>query len=64
MNKLIGLLGIVALIVLLVVIGPLVTIWALNTLFPSLAIAYTLETWVAVVLLGAFLRANVSIKKD
>jgi ribosomal protein RSM22 (predicted rRNA methylase) len=64
MNKFVSLLGIIALVVLLVAIGPLVTIWALNTLFPSLAIAYTLETWVAVVLLGAFLRANVSIKKD
>ena len=64
MNKVIGLLGILALIVLLVVIGPLATIWALNMLFPSLAIAYSLETWVAVVILGAALRANVSIKKD
>jgi ribosomal protein RSM22 (predicted rRNA methylase) len=64
MNKVIGLLGILALVVLLVVIGPLATIWALNMLFPSLAIAYSLETWVAVVILGAALRANVSIKKD
>jgi len=64
MGKLIGLLGVVALIVVLVVIGPLATIWALNVLFPSLAIAYTLETWVAVVIIGAALRANVSVKKD
>ena len=64
MNKVIGLLGILALVVLLVVIGPRATIWALNMLFPSLAIAYSLETWVAVVILGAALRANVSIKKD
>jgi ribosomal protein RSM22 (predicted rRNA methylase) len=64
MNKVIGLLGILALVVLLVVIGPLATIWALNTLFPSLAIAYSLETWVAVVILGAALRANVSVKKN
>lgn len=53
----------VAFIVALVVVGPLLTIWALNTLFPVLAISYTLETWAAVVLLGGFLRANVSIKK-
>jgi len=64
MGKLIGLLGVVALIVVLVVIGPLATIWALNVLFPSLAIAYTLDTWVAVVIIGAALRANVSVKKD
>ena len=64
MGKLIGLLGVVALIVLLVVIGPLATIWALNTLFPALAIAYSIDSWVAVVIIGAALRANVSIKKD
>jgi ribosomal protein RSM22 (predicted rRNA methylase) len=64
MSKLIALLGIIGMVVLLVAIGPLATIWALNTLFPSLAIAYTLETWFAVVIVGAFLRANVSIKKD
>jgi hypothetical protein len=46
-----------------VAIGPLLTIWAANTLFPALAIPYTFETWCAVVLLGAFLRANISVKK-
>jgi hypothetical protein len=30
---------------------PLVAIWALNTLFPALAIPYTLYTWIAVVAL-------------
>ena len=64
MNKALSLLLLIALIVVLVAIGPLATIWALNTLFPALAIAYTLETWVAVVIIGAALRANVSIKKD
>jgi hypothetical protein len=49
-------------IVALVVIGPLATIWALNTLFPSLAIPYAIETWAAVVVLGGALRANVSVK--
>jgi len=64
MNKFISLLVLIGLLILVVAIGPLVTIWALNVLFPSLAIAYTLETWVAVVIIGAALRANVSIKKD
>ena len=36
-----------ALIVFIVVVGPLCTIWALNTLFPVLAIPYTVDTWVA-----------------
>lgn len=64
MSKVIGLLGIIGMIIILIVIGPLATIWAVNTLFPVVAIAYTFDTWVAVVILGAFLRANVSIKKD
>jgi hypothetical protein len=53
----------VVLIVFLIAIGPILTIWALNTLFPMLAIPFTLETWAAVVLLGAFLRAKVSVNK-
>lgn len=54
---------IIAIVLAIVILGPLLTIWALNTLFPILAIPYALETWAAVVLLGGFLRANVSIKK-
>ena len=40
------------LIVAIVVAGPLLSIWALNTLFPVLAIPYTLETWAAMGLIG------------
>lgn len=53
----------VALIIALIILGPLLTIWAANVLFPALAIPYTWETWAAVILLGAFLRANVNVKK-
>jgi hypothetical protein len=53
----------IALIVFLIVVGPLLTIWALNTLFPVLAIPYTIWTWLAVIFLGGFLRANVNLKK-
>ena len=52
-----------ALIVLLVVFGPFATIWALNTLFPALAIGYTFETWLAVILLSAAIRSNITMKK-
>jgi hypothetical protein len=55
--------AILVLVILLVVFGPFFTIWALNTLFPVLAIAYTFETWCAVILLGMFLRGNVSVSK-
>ena len=36
----------------LVIFVPLITIWSLNTLFPSLNIQYTFETWVAVLVLS------------
>jgi hypothetical protein len=55
--------GIVALILFLILVGPLLTIWALNTLFPVLAIPYTVWTWFAVVILAAAVRANVSVKR-
>ncbi len=53
----------VTIILALLIVGPLATIWAVNTLFPALAIPYAIDTWFAVVLLGAFFRANVSVKK-
>jgi len=53
----------IALIVFFVAIGPLATIWALNTLFPALAIPYNFYTWASVVILGMFTRAKVSVNK-
>lgn len=47
-------LAIIAVVVLLIVIGPLAIIWSLNTLFPALAIPYNLDTWCAVVVLNGF----------
>jgi hypothetical protein len=41
----------IVLIVALIVIGPLLGIWSLNTLFPVLTIPYTWETWAAFLLL-------------
>lgn len=44
--------GIITGILFLVIVGPLLSIWAWNTLFGSLhAISYSLETWFAVALL-------------
>ena len=63
MSDVIKIVLLIALIVLLIVVGPLLTIWALNTLFPVLAIPYTIWTWLAVIFLGGFLRANVNLKK-
>jgi hypothetical protein len=62
-NILAGIVGLVVFVIVLVIIGPFLAIWAWNTLFTSYPIDYTLSTWAAVVILGAFIRANVSIKK-
>jgi hypothetical protein len=50
------------LIVIVLIVGPLASIWALNTLFPVLAIPYTLETWAAMALVGGLFRSSFSIK--
>jgi len=45
---------VIVVVVLAVFIGaPIAIIWSLNTLFPVLAIPYTLETWVAAFVLFA-----------
>jgi len=64
MSDIIKIVFALAVIVFIIAIGPLATIWAANTLFPTLAIPYTLETWFAVVVMGAFMRTKVSLKKD
>lgn len=46
MSDTIKLVGLVGLLILLIVFSPLITIWALNTLF-NLGIAYTIWTWLA-----------------
>jgi len=46
------------LVVAIAVIGPFLFIWALNTLF-NLNIEYSLTTWVAVIILNAFLNTAV-----
>ena len=53
----------IALVVVLLAIGPWLVIWSLNTLFPVLAIEFTFWTWCAVVIMGTFFRATVTIKR-
>lgn len=53
----------IALILVLLAIGPWLVIWSLNTLFPLLAIEFTFWTWAAVVIMGTFFRANVTTKR-
>jgi hypothetical protein len=54
----------VALIVLLIVAGPLAVLWSMNTLFPALAIPYSIETWFAALILGATISPTVRVKKS
>ena len=53
----------------LIIVGfilfPIAVIWSLNTLFPMLNIPITLDTWLATLLLGLFIRSTVEVtKKD
>lgn len=50
-------------VIAVIAIGPLLTIWSLNTLFPILAIPYTLETWAACVVLGGVFKSTVKVSK-
>ena len=46
------------LLVVLVIVGPIVAIWSLNTLFPVLAIPYTIETWLATAVIAGIIRGD------
>ena len=48
----------------LAIFGPFITIWAMNILFPMLAIPYTIETYFAVIAMSVFFRSTISYKKD
>ncbi|CAB5221540.1 hypothetical protein UFOVP245_181 [uncultured Caudovirales phage] len=54
-------LGFIGAALLLVLVGPLLSIWAWNTLFGTLhTIPYSLDTWIAVSLLFNAVRFNAS----
>lgn len=52
---------IISLALLMAVFYPLTVVWALNIMFPVLAIPYSLETWTAVLVLSLFVR-NITVK--
>lgn len=57
------LLLIIVLAIAAIILGPIATIWSLNTLFPALAIPYTFETWAAaLILFGSVVKANFGSK--
>ncbi len=64
-NKdILSIVAILVLAVLIVIFAPFATLWAVNTLFPVLAIPYNFYSWLAVVVLNLTLRSSVSFKKD
>jgi hypothetical protein len=54
MNDSIKILLVIIAVIAIIVFGPLITIWSLNTLFPVLAIESNLATWFAVLWLFGF----------
>ena len=52
------------LVALIFIGGPIALIWALNTLFPALAIPFTIETWLAAFIIPTALKVSVTTKKD
>jgi hypothetical protein len=63
MKGMMTVLAMIALIVVLVVAGPLLLIWALNTLFPVLAIPFTIGTWFAALILGAVFNPTLRVTR-
>jgi hypothetical protein len=64
MNNVFVVLGIVVAVIALIIAGPLLIIWALNTLFPVLAIEYNMYTWLAALILGSVFGPTVRVKKS
>jgi hypothetical protein len=54
MSDMIKIVLLVALIAAIVIFGPLITIWSLNTLFPMLAIPSNIATWFATLWIFGF----------
>lgn len=58
-----AILALILIFLCLIVIGPLITIWALNKLF-HVGIEPSLATWFATLWLGGILAARASVKKS
>jgi len=54
----------ILLVVLAVALGPLLIIWAINTLFPTASIPYSWETWAAAFILSAPFSSGALRKKS
>jgi hypothetical protein len=54
MSDFIKIVLIIALVAVIIIFGPLITIWSLNTLFPVLAIPSNMYTWFATLWIFGF----------
>lgn len=54
MSDVMKLIFLIALLAVIVIFGPLITIWSLNTLFPVLAIPSNIATWFATLWIFGF----------
>jgi hypothetical protein len=63
-NAIMAIGGLVAIMLVIAIftLGPIFVVWALNTLFPILAIPYSFDSWCAVIILAWFMRVKISVK--
>ena len=62
-NSVFTILVAIVVILLILIFAPLLTIWSLNTLFSTLEIPYTMETWAATVIItGVIQSTNLGIE--
>lgn len=54
---------VILLVIAFVIFSPFLMIWALNTLFPVLAIGYSIKTWFAIVIIAGLFRGNITYNK-
>lgn len=55
---------VIALAITLIIVGPILVIWALNTLFPVLALQYGIAEWAAVVVLLDVFKSSDKVNKQ
>ena len=58
MKNSIGIIFMAIVLVLFVILGPICILWSLNMLFPILAIPYSIETWLATVVIAGIFRGD------
>lgn len=64
MKELTGTLITVLALIILAFLMPLLTLWALNTLFPILALEYSIGNYFAIMILGMFIRGIKGVKNE